>query len=145
MSGGKTWRLSDEIRFLDPTGPQLPVHAKILIAGCGTGSEAAQVASKYPDAAVTAIDISQTSLNYARERWTALKLRDVRFVRLDLHKVSELNERFDAIFSSGVLHHLAKPGSRFWRRWLRCCAREESCGSCSTAARREAGSITRKH
>jgi len=109
-------RLPDEIKALDPGGPDcLPVNAKILIAGCGTGSEAAQVALKYPEAAITAIDLSEASLAYARQRWAALGLRDVRFLRLDLHNVSELNERFDAIFSSGVLHHLPDP-ERGWAK-----------------------------
>jgi SAM-dependent methyltransferase len=106
--------LPDEIRRLDPGGPDcLPVNARILIAGCGTGKEAAQVTLKYPDAAITAIDMSEASLAYAKERWVALGLREIKFVRLDLHKVSELNERFDAIFCSGVLHHLPDP-ERGW-------------------------------
>jgi SAM-dependent methyltransferase len=107
-------RLQDEIRRLDPGGPDcLPVNARILIAGCGTGKEAAQVTLKYPDAAITAIDMSEGSLAYAKERWTALGLREIKFGRLDLHRVADLKERFDAIFCSGVLHHLPDP-ERGW-------------------------------
>jgi SAM-dependent methyltransferase len=114
MAMATTLTLPNEVRALDPGGPDcLPVRAKILVAGCGTGSEAAQVALKYPDATITAIDLSEASLAYAQRRWAALGLREIRFVRLDLHKVSELNERFDAIFSSGVLHHLPDP-ERGW-------------------------------
>lgn len=109
-----TQRLPDQIRALDPGGPEcLPVNAKILIAGCGTGSEAAQIAREYPDAAITAIDLSETSLNYARAQCAALGLTRIRFQKLDLHNISALNERFDAIFSSGVLHHLPDP-ERGW-------------------------------
>jgi len=85
----------------------------MLIAGCGTGSEAAQIALEYPDAAITAIDISETSLNYARRQCAAIGLERIRFVKLDLHKVSELKQQFDAIFCSGVLHHLPDP-ERGW-------------------------------
>lgn len=107
-------RLPDQIRALDPGGPDcLPVPAKILIAGCGTGSEAAQVALEYPDAVVTAIDLSETSLNYARQQCGALGLNGIRFLKLDLHDVSALKEQFDAIFCSGVLHHLPDP-ERGW-------------------------------
>ena len=109
-----TKRLPDEIRALDPGSPQtLPARAKILIAGCGTGSEAAQVAREYPDCAVTAIDISRMSLAYAEHQCAATGVRAIRFVHLDLHKVAELQETFDAIFCSGVLHHLADP-ERGW-------------------------------
>ena len=107
-------RLPDQIRRLDPDGPDcLPVDAKILIAGCGTGSEAAQAALEYPDASVTAIDVSEASLSYARRQCAALGLHGIRFLNLDLHDVSTLKESFDAIFCSGVLHHLPDP-ERGW-------------------------------
>jgi SAM-dependent methyltransferase len=38
----------------------------ILIAGCGTGLHAVQVAQAYPNARLLAVDISMTSLAYAR-------------------------------------------------------------------------------
>ena len=107
-------RLPDEIRALDPRGPQtIPVRAKILIAGCGTGSEAVQVAAEYPDCAVTAIDVSHASLAYAERQCAVIGMRGIRFLHLDLHRVAELNESFDAIFCSGVLHHLPDP-ERGW-------------------------------
>jgi SAM-dependent methyltransferase len=107
-------RLPDHIRLLDPNGPDcIPVDAKILVAGCGTGREAVNCALDYPDAAITAIDVSEASLSYARRRCDSLGVREIRFMKLDLHDVSELNERFDAIMSSGVLHHLPDP-ERGW-------------------------------
>ena len=102
------------IRTLDPDGPHcIPVNASILIAGCGTGQQAVHFALKYPDAKITAIDLSGASLSYARQRCAALGIRDIRFVHLDLHNVSELNENFDCISSTGVLHHLPDP-ERGW-------------------------------
>ena len=103
-------RLPDDIRALDPDGPDcIPVDGKILVAGCGTGKEAAVFALTYPDSAITAIDVSKSSLRYARRQCTALGIPGIRFLNLDLHNVSELNEQFDVITCTGVLHHLPDP------------------------------------
>lgn len=87
-----------------PSG--LPVKAEVLIAGCGTGREAALVARRFPDAHVTAIDVSAGSLAYAASRCAGL---DVDFQLLDLHQAARLGRRFDLIACSGVLHHLPDP------------------------------------
>jgi SAM-dependent methyltransferase len=93
------------LEAIDPGGsPVLPAASDLLLAGCGTGREAAILAARYPDARITAIDISQSSLNYAADR-----VEGVDFRLLDLHRVSELHRRFDVIVTSGVLHHLPSP------------------------------------
>ncbi len=114
-----TWRrvmaqtprsLTDEIRAIDPEGPDLGRDGgDILVAGCGTGKEAANVALKFPHAAVTAIDVSEASLLYARRQSEASGVLNCRFLALDLHDISALNDQFDVIYCSGVLHHLADP------------------------------------
>ena len=107
---GNSLRLPDEIRKLDPEGPNsIPVDAETLIAGCGTGREAATIALAYPATRITAIDLSETSLKYARRQCDLVGATNIRFIRLDLHKIAELGERFDAIYCSGVLHHLPDP------------------------------------
>lgn len=90
-----------------PSG--LPVAADLLVAGCGTGREAAFWALRFPDARITAIDLSQSSLAYARERCAALGLGRIDFRRLDLRAVADLGKTFDFIACSGVLHHMADP------------------------------------
>jgi SAM-dependent methyltransferase len=90
-----------------PSG--LPVEADLLIAGCGTGREAALWSLRFPDARITAIDLSTASLAYARERCRALGLDRIDFRRLDLRSVAELGRTFDFIACSGVLHHLPDP------------------------------------
>lgn len=98
------------VESLDQGRPSgLPVAADLLIAGCGTGREAALWSLRFPDARITAIDISEASLAYARERCGALGLDRIDFRRLDLQSVAELDKAFDFISCSGVLHHLPDP------------------------------------
>jgi SAM-dependent methyltransferase len=102
--------LPEFIRALDPDGPEsIPADGSILVAGCGTGREAVTVALEYPQARVTAVDISGASLRYAHRRCAELGVGNIRFLQLDLHNVGELNERFDYVKSCGVLHHIPDP------------------------------------
>jgi len=111
----KPTRLPDIIRKMDPVlADLLPVAANILVAGCGTGRQAAAVALRCPDAAVTAIDVSAASLDYGRRQCAAIGITNVRFLQLDLHAVAQLGQRFHAIHCGGVLHHLPDP-ERGWR------------------------------
>lgn len=97
-------------KSVDPEGALWTRSPKrLLIAGCGTGHEAAIWASRFPAADITAIDISSVSLDYARTRCARLGYDNIRFELLDLHQVSKLDIRFDVIVCSGVLHHLARP------------------------------------
>jgi SAM-dependent methyltransferase len=101
--------LAARIAALRPDAPTLPDHPEILVAGCGTGRDAALWAHRAPQARVTAIDLSATSLAYAAERAAAMALTNLEFRHLDLHDAATLGRGFDFIASSGVLHHLADP------------------------------------
>ena len=106
----KPRRFPDMVRKMDPRAAEdLPVDANILIAGCGTGRQAAMVASEYPDATVTAIDVSEASLAYGRRQCAELGVDGVQFRKLNLYDVVQLGQRFEAIYCSGVLHHLPDP------------------------------------
>jgi SAM-dependent methyltransferase len=99
--------LVEALRACGPDAPVLPDRPNILVAGCGTGREAMTLARLAPDATVTAIELSETSLAVARERCAGQA--NLRLLRHDLHAVAELGERFDYIVCSGVLHHLPDP------------------------------------
>lgn len=99
--------LAARLAALGPGAPSTPPHPEILVAGCGTGREAALWARRVPQGRVTAIDLSAASLRYAAER--CRDLSNIDFVQLDLHDVATLGRRFDLIACSGVLHHLSAP------------------------------------
>lgn len=80
----------------------------ILIAGCGT-NQAAVFAYANPDAKVVAIDVSQSSLDHHQYLKNTYSLTNLELYRLPIENLNTLNQSFDLIVSSGVLHHLADP------------------------------------
>lgn len=83
----------------------------ILIAGCGTGSHAVQIAQVYPNARLLAVDISLSSLAYARRKTRELGLRNIEYAQADILELGSIGRTFDQIESVGVLHHLAEPAA----------------------------------
>ena len=81
---------------------------EILVAGCGT-SQGAIYALREPDAYVTAIDISETSLRCTRDLQRKHGLRNLELHRLAVEEVAQLGRAFDLIVCTGVLHHLSDP------------------------------------
>lgn len=81
----------------------------ILIAGCGTGSHAIQIAQVYPNARLLAVDISLPSLAYARRKTRELGLRNIEYAQADILELGAIGRTFDTVESVGVLHHLAEP------------------------------------
>jgi SAM-dependent methyltransferase len=80
----------------------------ILVAGCGT-SQAARHALMEPEARVTAIDVSETSLRHTRDLQEKHGIRNLQLHRLAIERIGELGETFDQIVCTGVLHHLSDP------------------------------------
>jgi SAM-dependent methyltransferase len=83
-------------------------NRSILVAGCGT-SQAARHALMEPEARVTAIDVSETSLRHTRDLQRKHDIRNLQLHQLAIERVGELGETFDQIVCTGVLHHLSDP------------------------------------
>ena len=82
---------------------------KILIAGCGTGQHAIEVAARYEGAQVLAVDLSLSSLAYAKRKTEELALNNIEYMQTDILNLGQLNKQFDIIESCGVLHHMDNP------------------------------------
>ena len=85
----------------------------VLIAGCGTGLSAIQFVRENPHVRVLAIDLSLTSLSYAKRMAQDLGLGNIALARADINRLASIGRDFDFIDASGVLHHLADP----WAGW----------------------------
>lgn len=90
--------------------PDRPYRADldILVAGCGT-SQAARHAVTRPEAHVTGIDVSATSLKETHRLKRKYKLTNLETEVRAIEDVSGLGRQFDLIVCTGVLHHLADP------------------------------------
>jgi 2-polyprenyl-3-methyl-5-hydroxy-6-metoxy-1,4-benzoquinol methylase len=87
----------------------VPEKARILVAGCGTGYEAAYIGMVFPKADILAVDLSKSSLSHAIARAKDLGLSHIRFAQADILQLKDHEERYDYILCSGVLHHMADP------------------------------------
>ncbi len=82
---------------------------EILVAGCGTGQHSIQTADRFKDCKVTAIDLSLSSLSYAKMKSEELNFNNINYLHTDILDIELLNKKFDIIESGGVLHHLKDP------------------------------------
>lgn len=82
----------------------------ILVAGCGT-LQAARYAAAHPNARVTGIDLSETSLENTRSAASRHRLDNLTLQRLAVEDAPELDRAFDLVVSTGVIHHLPDPAA----------------------------------
>jgi Flp pilus assembly protein TadD/SAM-dependent methyltransferase len=81
----------------------------ILVAGCGTGKEVITTALRFPNSKILAFDLSKSSLSYGIRKSKELAIKNINFMTGDILELESINQTFDIIESSGVLHHLDKP------------------------------------
>lgn len=82
----------------------------VLVAGCGTW-QAAKFALTHPGARVVGIDVSPTSLDHTERLKQKYNLTNLETRQLTIENAGELDQRFDHIICTGVLHHLVDPGA----------------------------------
>ena len=98
-----------------------PAGSRVLEAGCGVGAQTVTLAQNSPDALITSVDISGTSLNEARKKVADAGLSNVYFEKADIFSLPFVPEFFDHIFVCFVLEHLSHPVAalRALREFLR--------------------------
>jgi 2-polyprenyl-3-methyl-5-hydroxy-6-metoxy-1,4-benzoquinol methylase len=96
-------------RFLGQLHKSVKPGARVLDAGCGPGFFALEMArSGYH---VVGIDIADKAIDAARQTAATNPFRD-NFGSLEYRvmSVDQIDEKFDAVLFSGVLHHMTDPG-----------------------------------
>jgi tetratricopeptide (TPR) repeat protein/protein-L-isoaspartate O-methyltransferase len=88
-----------------------------LVAGCGTGSQPILFAQRFRGVRVLAIDLSLSSISYAKRKTQELGITNIEYAQADILKLGSVARTFDIIESVGVLHHLAEPFTG-WRTLL---------------------------
>jgi SAM-dependent methyltransferase len=109
--------LDEHLRNFFPSAPFRPVgaedHVDILVAGCGTGRHALELAQSYRGAHVLAVDLSIASLASAKRRTPAALIGAIEFAQADIMAIGSIGRSFDQINVTGVLHHMDDP----WGGW----------------------------
>jgi len=82
---------------------------RLLVIGCGTGQQPLEIATLYDDCEVVAIDLSLSSLAYAKRKARENAIDNITFLQGDIMNLGLSGEKFDVIFCSGVLHHTDNP------------------------------------
>jgi tetratricopeptide (TPR) repeat protein/2-polyprenyl-3-methyl-5-hydroxy-6-metoxy-1,4-benzoquinol methylase len=112
---------NEVLRRALPFGPFTPMAddraPEALIAGCGTGRHPISTAQRFCGIRVLAIDLSLSSISYAKRKTHELGITNIEYAQADILKLNDIAQSFDIIESIGVLHHLADPFSG-WRTLL---------------------------
>jgi SAM-dependent methyltransferase len=114
--------IDEYLRNQFPSAPFHPLARAsgidVLVAGCGTGRHPIEVARKYKDARVLAVDLSLASLCYAKRKTPASLANKIEYAQADILKLESIGRTFDLVDASGVLHHLSDVRAG-WRALLK--------------------------
>ena len=86
-----------------------PEGKVILDAGCGTGYKSMELAIANPGAKIVGIDLSETSVEMARQRLQFHNIENVEFHAIALENLPSLGMQFDYINNDEVLYLLPDP------------------------------------
>jgi 2-polyprenyl-3-methyl-5-hydroxy-6-metoxy-1,4-benzoquinol methylase len=111
-AGIKPAPLDVTLRSKFPTAAFTPLGkteaVDILVAGCGT-SLGSRVAEACQGARVLAVDLSLSSLCYAKRKTSASHMDSIEYAQGDILKLGAIGRTFDYIDCQGVLHHMRDP------------------------------------
>jgi len=86
---------------------------RVLVAGCGTGTEAFNISRKFPASEIVAADFSPRSTEVARDlQKRSRRMRNIRFVTADLTSprwLQSVGRDFDFVSCHGVLSYIPAP------------------------------------
>ncbi len=105
-------RLSDQANTLEEllhSDTKYPAGSKVLEAGCGIGAQTVILSRNSPQAKITSIDISNESLNLAKEHAVRDGVTNVDFRVENIFDLPFEDESFDHVFVCFVLEHLKEP------------------------------------
>ena len=111
----KRWYLApmEWINALWRPGNENDPPKRILVAGCGSGSEAFMLARRFPASTIVAVDFSPRSIAIARKLQSkSTPMRNIRFLRGDLADKGlpkTTGGNFDFISCHGVLSYIPGP------------------------------------
>jgi 2-polyprenyl-3-methyl-5-hydroxy-6-metoxy-1,4-benzoquinol methylase len=91
----------------------IPLDARILDIGCGTGQMSLYLARGRRR--VIAADLTRKSLELGAAAAHRFQITGVLFVETDLHCPALREASFDVVYSAGVLHHTPDPRASFAR------------------------------
>jgi SAM-dependent methyltransferase len=120
----RTWGLIPEwVDALGRSEARNFAPRRVLVAGCGDGTEAFNLRRQFPRAEIVAVDFSVRSLAIARRlQRRAGEMRRIRFVAADLadrRLPARLGGGFDLITCHGVLSYISQP-VRALKNFARC-------------------------
>jgi SAM-dependent methyltransferase len=95
-----------ELLHSDTTYPE---GSTVLEAGCGVGAQTVTLASNSPQALITSIDVSETSVAEATKAVQAAGITHVTLRQADIFHLPFPSESFDHVFLCFVLEHLVQP------------------------------------
>ena len=105
--------LDRHLRNKFPTAAFAPLgkteNLEILVAGCGTGWQSTGVLQTYLGAQVLAVDLSLSSLCFAKRMTPSAFSGRIEYLQGDILKLGSIGRSFDMIDVTGVLHHMADP------------------------------------
>jgi SAM-dependent methyltransferase len=86
-----------------------PPWSNVLEAGCGVGAQTVILARNSPEASIISVDISNESIEKARQLADNEGLKNVIFQVADIFELPFEDETFDHVFFCFVLEHLKNP------------------------------------